>query len=121
MTDTDAVDDAILFSNSPAQADSLLHSLEQVVGIDIHVNANKIEFKWFKEVAVSTLNGMSPKLVDQLTHLGNKISSTESDLNMLTENVYYCGQVMEIISKKLDRFLSSCGCQYYCMIAPPRL
>ena len=49
MTDADYTDNLVLLTNTPAQAESLLHNLEQVAGaIDIEVNANKTEFVGFK-------------------------------------------------------------------------
>ena len=42
MKDTDYTDDQALLTNMPAQAKSLLHSLEQAArGIDLSVRANK--------------------------------------------------------------------------------
>ena len=42
MADADYADYLALLSNTPAQAESLLHSVEQVAGgIGLHVNANK--------------------------------------------------------------------------------
>ena len=41
MTDTDDSDDQEPFTNTPAKAESLLHSLEQATGVN--VNANKTE------------------------------------------------------------------------------
>ena len=50
ITDTDYADDIALLENTSAQAKSLLHSQEQTAGdISFHVNANKIEFKCFKQ------------------------------------------------------------------------
>ena len=44
---TDA--DYALLANTPAQAESLLHSLEQTTGgIDLHVSSNKTEYMHFK-------------------------------------------------------------------------
>ena len=44
ITDTDDVDDIALLANTPTQAKSQLHSLEQAArGIDLHVNADKTE------------------------------------------------------------------------------
>ena len=49
ITDTDYINDIALLANTPAQAKSLLHSLEQAAcGIGLHVNAEKTEF--IKEV-----------------------------------------------------------------------
>ena len=49
VTDTDNADDIAFLANTPAQAESLLHSLEQTAGvIDLEVNANKTEYMYFK-------------------------------------------------------------------------
>ena len=48
MIDADYADDRALPANTPAQAKSQLHSLEQTAGVIIlYVNANKTEFIWF--------------------------------------------------------------------------
>ena len=45
MTDADYVDDIALLADTPVQAESLLHSLEQVAGgIGFHVNTDKTEY-----------------------------------------------------------------------------
>ena len=66
-TDSDYADDPTLLANSPSQAESLLHSLEQAVEeIDLLMNANKTEFMSFKlEGTISTLSCKPIKLVDQ--------------------------------------------------------
>ena len=51
ITDADYTDDQALLTNTPAQAESLLHSLEQAAGgISLHMNTNKTvhiaTFKW---------------------------------------------------------------------------
>ena len=44
ITDADYADDIALLANSPAQAETLLHSLEWAAGgIGLHVNADKTE------------------------------------------------------------------------------
>ena len=44
ITNTDYADDIVLLANTPVQAKSLLHSLEQATGgIGLHVNADKTE------------------------------------------------------------------------------
>ena len=49
ITDADYADDIALLTNTPAQAETLLHRLERVAaGIGLHVNANKTEY--IKEV-----------------------------------------------------------------------
>ena len=67
MTGADYADDLVIFANTPAQAESLLHSLGQAAGgIVLCVNANKTEFKCLKqERATSTVSGKALKLVDQ--------------------------------------------------------
>ena len=72
-----------IFFNTPTQAESLLHSLEQAAGdIGPYVNAKKMEYMCFnQEGAISTLNSGSLKLVDKFMYLGSSISYTESDVN----------------------------------------
>ena len=68
-----------ILANTPAQAETLLHSLERAAaGIGLHVNAHKTEYMCFNQTGdVSTLGGSSLKLVDKFTYLGNSVSSTE--------------------------------------------
>ena len=84
IADADYVNDIALLPNTPAQAETLLHSLEQgAVGIGLHVNAHKMEYMYFNQRGgVSTLNGSSLKLVDKFTYLGSSVSPTETDINM---------------------------------------
>ena len=79
MTDTDYADDLALLANIPAQAESLLHSLEQAAeSINLYVNANVLMFMCFKQKeAMSSQSGKHLKLVDQFTYLSSNISSTE--------------------------------------------
>ena len=45
ITDADYVDDLTFLANTPAEAESLEHSLEQaVIGIGLYVNSDKTEF-----------------------------------------------------------------------------
>ena len=68
------IDDIAFLANTPAQAKSLLHSLERVSsGIGLHVYANKME-------DISSLNVSSLKLVDKFTYLGSSVSSSEIDI-----------------------------------------
>ena len=70
----------MLLANTPTQAESLLHSLEQVVGgIDIHVKAEKTEYQ---KADISTLDGGSLKLVDKFTYFRKSISSPEDNINV---------------------------------------
>ena len=73
----------MLLANAPAQAETLLHSLEQAIaGIVLHVNAHKTEYKCFNQTGnISTLNGSSLKLVDKFTYLGSSVSSTKTDID----------------------------------------
>ena len=82
--DTDYVDDIALLANTPTQAESLTHSLEQAAGgISFQVKSDKIEYMCFNQKGdISTLNGSFLKLVEKFTYLGSCISSTESDINM---------------------------------------
>ena len=83
ITDTDYADDIALLANTPAQAKTLLHSLElAAAGIGLHVNAHKTEYVCFNQRGdIPTLNGSSPRLVDKITYLGSSVSSTEIDIN----------------------------------------
>ena len=67
-----------LLANTPTQAESLLHSLEQTAGdTGLLLNANKTEY-----ACLIILNCDSTKLVYRLTYLGSSVSSTESGINM---------------------------------------
>ena len=85
--DTDYVDDIALLTNTSAQAESLLHSLEKAAGsIGLHVNTDKTEYMCFnqnQQVDISTLTGSSLKLVDKFIYLRSSISFTENDINIL--------------------------------------
>ena len=75
MTNADYVYDLMFLANTPAQSKSLLHSLVQASGdFGLYVNANKTVIMCFKR-------GNHKKLVEQFTHLGSNISSTDSDVN----------------------------------------
>ena len=83
ITDANYADDIVLLTNTSAQAETLLHSLEQAVGgIGLHVNADKTEYMCFNQRGnISTLNGSSLKLVEKFTYLGSSVLSTETDIN----------------------------------------
>ena len=80
-TITDADDIAIL-ANTPNQAETLLHRLEQAAaGIGLHVNAHKTEYMCYNQTGdISTRDGTPLKLIDKFTYLGSSISSTEKDI-----------------------------------------
>ena len=81
-TITDAYDIAIR-ANTPNQAETLLHSLEQAAaGISLHVNAHKTEYMCFNQTGgILTIEGTSLKLVDKFPNLGSRVSSTEKDID----------------------------------------
>ena len=83
ITDTHYADDIALLANTPAQAETLLHSLEQAAaGIGLHVNASKTKYKCFNQrYGISKLKGELLKLVDKFTYLGSSVSSTENGIN----------------------------------------
>ena len=73
-----------ILTNTPTQAESLLHSLEQVAGgVGLHMNASKTEYIFFNQKEdISNWNGGSQKLLDKFTYLSSSVSSTESDNEM---------------------------------------
>ena len=83
ITDADYADDIALLINSPAQAETPLHSLERAAaGIGLHVNAHKTEYMCFNQTGdISTLNGSSLKLVYKFTYLGSSVSLTQTDID----------------------------------------
>ena len=83
ITDADYTDDIAILANTPNQAETLLHRLEQAtVGIDLHVNAHKTEYTCSNQAGdISTQEGTSLKLVNKFTYLGSSVSSTEKDID----------------------------------------
>ena len=83
ITDADFADDIAILANAPAQAETLLHSLERATaGIGLHVNAHKTEYMCFNQTGdISTQGGSSLKLVDKFTNLGSSVTSTEKDID----------------------------------------
>ena len=63
ITDMDYADDIALLANAPAQAETLLHSLERAgAGISLHINAHKMKYMGFIQTGdIFTLNGTSLK------------------------------------------------------------
>ena len=76
-------DDITLLANTPAQAESQLHSLERAAsGIGLHVNRDKTEYMCFNQKGDNfTLNSGPLKLLDKFTYLGSTVPSTENDIN----------------------------------------
>ena len=83
ITDADHASEIALMVNTPAPAETLLHSLERAAAsIGRHVNAHKTEYMCFNQSDdISTLDGSLLKLVDKFTYLGSSVSSTETDIN----------------------------------------
>ena len=83
ITDADYTDDIVILTNTPNQAEILLHSLERAAaGIGLHVNAHKTEYMCFNQAGdISILVGTSLKLVDKFTYLGSSVSSTKKDID----------------------------------------
>ena len=79
ITDTNYANDIALLANTPNQAETLLHSLEQAAaGIGLHIN----EYMCYNQTGdITTLDGTSLKLVDKITYLGSSVSSTEKDID----------------------------------------
>ena len=112
--DTDYVDDISLIANSPAQAESRLHSLERAAGgIRLHVNVDKTEYICFNQRGdISTLKGGPLKLVDKFTYLESRVSSTEKDINTRQAKAWTAIGHMEVKTDQYNkaRFFASSGC-----------
>ena len=83
ITDTNYANDIALHANTPAQAETLLHSLEWAAGgISPHVNVDKTEYMCFNQRGdIPTLKGGFLKLGDDSTYQGSSVLSTEKDIN----------------------------------------
>ena len=83
VRDADYTDDIALLANTPAQAESQLHSLEREAAyIGLHVNADKTEYMCFNQRGdISTLKGGLLKLIEKFTYQGSSVSSTKNDIN----------------------------------------
>ena len=101
ITDADSTDDIALLANTPAQAKTLLHSLERAtVGIGLHVNADKTGCMCFNQRGdISTLNGSSLKLVDKFSYLRSSDLSTETDINMRQAKTWTATDWLSVIWK----------------------
>ena len=96
ITDTENADDIALLANTPAQAETRLHSLEwAAAGIGLHLNADKMEYM----CDISTLNGSSLKLLDKFAYLGSIVSSTETDINRRLANIWTAIDRLPVIWK----------------------
>ena len=89
-----------LVINSPAQAESLPHSLERAAGgIGLHVNADKTEYMCFNQRGDITLKGGPLKLVDKFTYLGSSLSSTKNDINTRLAKAWTANNSLTVIWK----------------------
>ena len=90
ITDADYINDIVLLANTPAQAESLLHSLQRTTGgIVLLVNAEKTEHICFNQRSdISTLISDSLKLVDKFIYFRSSVSSTENDVIMQLAKVW---------------------------------
>ena len=78
ITDEDCADDIALLANTPAQAETLLHSLERAA--PCQCRQNRIHMI-YQRGDICTLNSSSLKLVVKLIYEGSSVSSTETDIN----------------------------------------
>ena len=103
----------VFLSNTPAQAETLLHNLRAAAGIGLHVNADKTEYMCFNERGdISTLNGSSLKLVDKFTYTGSSVTSTETNINTRVAKPWTAIDRLSVIWKsnptdKIKQFLPS--------------
>ena len=90
-----------ILANTPNQAETLLHSLEQAAaGIGLYVNAHKMEYMCYNQTGdISTLDGTPLKLVDKFTYLGSSVASTEKDIDMRLMKVWTAINRLSIIWK----------------------
>ena len=101
ITNADYADGIAILANTPNQAETQLHSLERAAaGIGLHVNAHKTEYMYFNQSGdISTLDGISLKLVDKFTDLGSSVSSTEKDIDTRQTKAWTAIDKLSIIWK----------------------
>ena len=108
-----------LLANTAAQAESLLHSVEQAVGgngLYMLIKQDTCVFK--QKGSISSLSGKPLKLVDQFTYPGSNISSTENNANLRLAKAWTAIDKLLIIwktdlSEKIKRlFLPRHSCDY---------
>ena len=101
ITDADYADDIAILANTPNQAETLLHSLEQAAaGIGLHFNAHKTEYMCYNQTGdISTLDRTPLKLVDKFTYLGSSVSSNKKDINTRLTKAWTAINKLSIIWK----------------------
>ena len=104
------MDEIALLANAPAQAETLLHSLEwAAVGIGLYVNALKTEYMCFNQRGDIKLSGSSLKLVDKFTYLGSSVSSTEKEINTWLAKAWTANNRLLVIWKSDLTDKMKCG------------
>ena len=97
---TDYTDDIALLVNTPTQGEYLLQSLEQAAGgAGLYVNADQTECMCFYQGDISTLNGCSLNLIDNVMYLGSNVSSTKSVISTHLGKVWTTVNRLSIILK----------------------
>ena len=101
ITNAEYADDIAILANTPNQAKTLLHSLEQAAaGIGLYVNAHKTEYMCYNQTGdISPLDGTPLKLVDKFTYLGSSVASTEKDIDTRLTKVWTAINRLSIIWK----------------------
>ena len=105
ITDANYSDEIAILANTPNQAETLLHSLEQAAaGIGLYLNAHKTEYLCFNQTGdISTQDGSSLKLVDNFTYIGRSVSSTEKDIDTRLMKAWTAIDKLSIIRIRPDR------------------
>ena len=100
ITDAYYADDIAILTNTPNQAETLLHSLKRATaGMGLYVNAHKTEYTCYNQTGdISTLDRTPLKLVDKFTYIGS-ISSTEKDIDMRLTKTWTAINRLSIIWK----------------------
>ena len=90
ITNANYAGNIALLVNSPAQAETLVHSLEwEPAGIGVHVNAYKMKYMCCNQSS-------SLKLVDKFTYHRSSVSSNETDINTRLEKTWTTIGHMEV-------------------------
>ena len=95
IMDADYTHDIVVLSNTPTQAESLLHSLEQ----PCECRQNRVHVFLIKKGDITTLNGGSLKLVDKFSYPGSRVSSIENDINKHLAKVWTATDRLSFIWK----------------------
>ena len=88
-------------ANAPAQAETVLHSLEQATrDIGLQVYAQKTEYMCLNQTGdISTQGRCSLKLDDKFTYLGSSGSSTEKDIDTWLAKAWTATDWLSVIWK----------------------